>query len=75
MKKKRNIKDNLFIALLIIVLLLPLTGLVISTVCQIQVQQAMHGFYTAKIHIYGLYDLWNLTLLLYIPIYIWTTRW
>lgn len=67
----KKIKNSLIVAFVIILWILPLSGVVVSLVYQIQAQQALFGFFTAKVHIWGLYDLWNLTLLLYIPLFIW----
>ena len=52
---------------LMILFLLPLSGCVISGIYQIIVQQETYGVFSEMIHIWGLYDLWNLTLLGYIP--------
>lgn len=67
----KKIKDFFAVIAGIIVALLPLVGCVISTIYQIQIQQELYGFWSAHRHIWGLYDLWDLTLLGYIPIYIW----
>ena len=52
----------------ILLYLLPLTGCVISFVYQVQIQQATLGFFTTHVHIWNIHDLWDLTILLYIPI-------
>lgn len=69
--KRKKAKTILAVVVGIIVALLPLVGCVISTIYQIQIQQELYGLWTPYIHIWGLYDLWDLTLLGYIPIYIW----
>ena len=71
MKKRKNKPDAFIWIGVIIALLLPLTGCVISFISQVQIQQELYGFYSQHIHIWGLYDLWNLTLLGYIPVFIW----
>lgn len=71
MKKRKNKPDAFIWIGAIIALLLPLTGCVISFISQVQIQQELYGFYSQHIHIWGLYDLWNLTLLGYIPVLIW----
>ena len=70
-KRKNKIATVFMVFVAIIVFLLPLTGLVISTIYQIQVQQEVFGFWSMYRHIFGWYDLWNLTLLGYIPAVIW----
>ena len=71
MKKKNNNSNILIFIGVLIALLLPLVGCVISFIYQVNIQQELFGFYSQYIHIWGLYDLWNLTLLGYIPVWIW----
>lgn len=72
--RKNKAKYTIGIILIIVALILPLTGCVISTCYQIQAQQEMFGFYSSYRHIWGLYDLWDLTLLGYIPLWIWLEK-
>ena len=69
--KKSKIIDVLTWIGIIIMFLLPLVGPAISAIHQIQIQQELYGVWSQHIHIWGLYDLWDLTLLLYIPLLIW----
>lgn len=71
MKKKSKIIEVLTWIGIIIMFLLPLVGPAISAIHQIQIQQELYGVWSQHIHIWGLYDLWDLTLLLYIPLLIW----
>lgn len=72
MKKNKNKLTTSFMWVgAILLLLLPLTGCVISFIYQVQIQQEIYGIWSSHVHIWGLYDLWNLTLLGYIPIFIW----
>lgn len=72
MKKRRNSAPTVFTWIgVILALLLPLTGCVISFIYQVQIQQEIFGIWSEYKHIWGLYDLWNLTLLGYIPVFIW----
>ena len=66
-KKSSKVIDLLEWIGLMILFLLPLSGCVISKIYQIQAQQELYGVWSQHIHIWGLYDLWNLTLLGYIP--------
>ena len=59
---------------IIILWLAPLSGVIISTIYQAKIQQEMFGYYLAFRHIWGLYDLWLLTLLGYIPLVVWYDR-
>lgn len=73
LRRRRRKLDNFFNVLLtigiVLLFLLPITGPIISGVQQAIIQQATYGAVTKHIHIWGLYDLWNLTLLGYIPLY------
>ena len=73
MKKKNDRSTILIWVVVILALLLPLTGCVISFIYQVQTQQEIYGVWSKYKHVWGgLYDLWNLTLLGYIPVLIWT---
>lgn len=67
-KRKEKVVGVLKWIGLMILFLLPLSGCVISTIYQIQIQQELYGVWSEHIHIWGLYDLWDLTLLGYIPL-------
>lgn len=69
-KKKSKIIDVLTWIGIIIMFLLPLVGPAISAIHQIQIQQELYGVWSQHIHIWGLYDLWDFTLLGYIPLVI-----
>lgn len=71
MKKKNNRSTILISIGVILALVLPLTGCVISFIYQVQIQQEIYGIWSQYKHVWGLYDLWDLTLLGYIPVFIW----
>ena len=62
--------DFLTMLLALIIALAPLSGCVVALIYQIQIQQELYGIWSEHIHIWGLYDLWNLTLLGYIPLWV-----
>ena len=70
-KKRKELPDWLAFIIAVILWTLPLIGGVVALIYQINIQQEMYGFWSEHIHIWGLYDLWNLTLFGYIPLFIW----
>lgn len=65
-KTLAKIRTVLLFIVTMLEFILPLVGVIIADVYQIQVQYTVFGYYDYTKHIWGWYDLWNLTLFGYI---------